>query len=441
MCLVNAALAALLELEVLDDIGDVELRRARSPWPQAPAQACAPGRPDERPPLAVLAVARHLADEHDPGALRGPPRTRSAWPLVRWQPRRPRPPRASPQGRPLRDELARAVRHLRAAAYALPSPGTLSGVTDVDRPPAGHRGLRALATPTRSLPVRRSGMRAMVPDVRMAGPAFTVVADDDHLPVFSALAEARPGDVLVIATGGGSARSRRAVRHRGAGAAGSPASSSTACAATGGAAAQRAAGVRPRHDPALGLGRLARRRCDGRVRCGGVDVAPGDLVFGDDDGVVDRARRSASRPRWRPPRTIGARRARDARGDARAARRCTTSPARPSTSPGWTPASRAALTFQSMSRFAGLDARARHGAASSTPSWPAPRPACSRSAAGSPTRRRSPPTVLDEIVARLCATTRRSRSSTRRARASPASASTCSTARSSSRAGGRRSRS
>ena len=43
----------------------------------------------------------------------------------------------------------------------------------------------------------------MVPDVRFAGPAFTVLAHDDHLPVFSALAEAQPGDVLVIATDGG----------------------------------------------------------------------------------------------------------------------------------------------------------------------------------------------------------------------------------------------
>src|SRR5919202_5254137 len=44
----------------------------------------------------------------------------------------------------------------------------------------------------------------MIPDVRMAGPAFTVVAEDDHLPVMSALADAAPGDVLVVATNEGS---------------------------------------------------------------------------------------------------------------------------------------------------------------------------------------------------------------------------------------------
>src|SRR4051794_29013478 len=42
----------------------------------------------------------------------------------------------------------------------------------------------------------------MVAEVRMAGPALTVVAEDDHLPVFSALDEARPGEVLVITTHG-----------------------------------------------------------------------------------------------------------------------------------------------------------------------------------------------------------------------------------------------
>ena len=37
----------------------------------------------------------------------------------------------------------------------------------------------------------------------MAGPAFTVVAEDDHLPVMSALAAAAPGDVIVIDGGWG----------------------------------------------------------------------------------------------------------------------------------------------------------------------------------------------------------------------------------------------
>ena len=61
----------------------------------------------------------------------------------------------------------------------------------------------ALCDADKTLPVLDPGIRAMVPDVRMAGPALTVVAEDDHLPTFSALADARPGEVLVIATNGG----------------------------------------------------------------------------------------------------------------------------------------------------------------------------------------------------------------------------------------------
>src|SRR3954470_18712640 len=62
----------------------------------------------------------------------------------------------------------------------------------------------ALSDADKSLPVVDPTIRAMVPDVRMAGTAFTVLAENDHLPVLSALAEAAPGDVLVIGTGGGS---------------------------------------------------------------------------------------------------------------------------------------------------------------------------------------------------------------------------------------------
>ena len=50
----------------------------------------------------------------------------------------------------------------------------------------------ALCDADKTLPVVDPAIRAMVADVRMAGPALTVLAEDDHLPVFSALAEARP---------------------------------------------------------------------------------------------------------------------------------------------------------------------------------------------------------------------------------------------------------
>jgi 4-hydroxy-4-methyl-2-oxoglutarate aldolase len=61
----------------------------------------------------------------------------------------------------------------------------------------------ALCDADKSLPVCDPAIRAMVPGVRFVGPALTVTAEDDHLPTFSALAEAEPGEVLVIATNGG----------------------------------------------------------------------------------------------------------------------------------------------------------------------------------------------------------------------------------------------
>jgi regulator of RNase E activity RraA len=144
----------------------------------------------------------------------------------------------------------------------------------------------ALSDADKTLPVVDPAVRAMIPEVRMAGPAFTVVAEDDHLPVMSALAEARSGDVLVIATHGGSravfgelfateARRRGLLGIvtdgfcrdlRGLRQIGLPAF---------------ARGVTPRS------GTTASRTVAGAtIVCGGVEVAPGDIVFGDDDGVL-----------------------------------------------------------------------------------------------------------------------------------------------------------
>jgi 4-hydroxy-4-methyl-2-oxoglutarate aldolase len=144
----------------------------------------------------------------------------------------------------------------------------------------------ALSDADKTLPVADPEVRAMIPDVRTAGPAFTVVAEDDHLPVMSALAEAAPGDVLVIAVNGGS----RAVfgelfateaRRRG-----------LAGIVTDGFCRDLhglrdiglpvfARGTTPRSGTAVS--RAARGTT---VACGGIEVSPGDIVFGDDDGVL-----------------------------------------------------------------------------------------------------------------------------------------------------------
>src|ERR687894_1886402 len=144
----------------------------------------------------------------------------------------------------------------------------------------------ALSDADKTLPVVDPAVRAMIPDVRMAGPAVTVLAEDDHLPVMAALAEAAPGDVLVVATGGGS----RAVfgelfateaRRRG-----------LAGIVTDGFC-RDLRGLRGIGLPVFARGTTPRsgttvsRAAPGQViACGGCVVRPGDIVFGDDDGLL-----------------------------------------------------------------------------------------------------------------------------------------------------------
>ena len=144
----------------------------------------------------------------------------------------------------------------------------------------------ALSDADKTLPVADPAVRAMIPDVRMAGPAFTVVAEDDHLPVMSALALAAPGEVIVIAANGGSRAvfgelfateaNRRGLAGivtdgycrdlRGLRAIGLPVF---------------ARGTTPRSGTTVSRAALGQP-----LACAGVDVAPGDIVFGDDDGLL-----------------------------------------------------------------------------------------------------------------------------------------------------------
>ena len=144
----------------------------------------------------------------------------------------------------------------------------------------------ALSDADKTLPIVDPAVRAMIEDVRMAGPAFTVVAEDDHLPVMGALAEAAPGDVLVIATNGGT----RAVfgelfateaRRRGL----------AGIVADGFCRDLR--GLRSIGLPVFARGTtprsgttVSRAAFGATISCGGVEVSPGDVVFGDDDGLL-----------------------------------------------------------------------------------------------------------------------------------------------------------
>ncbi len=144
----------------------------------------------------------------------------------------------------------------------------------------------ALSDADKRLPVVDPAVRAMVPEVRMAGPAFTVLAEDDHLPVLSALAEAAPGDVLVVATGGGSRAvvgELFATEARRRGLAGIVVDG--LCRDLRGLRAIGlpvfARGTTPRSGTTV-----SRAALGATVACGGVAVSPGDVVVGDDDGVL-----------------------------------------------------------------------------------------------------------------------------------------------------------
>jgi regulator of RNase E activity RraA len=144
----------------------------------------------------------------------------------------------------------------------------------------------ALCDADKTLPVVDPDVRAMLPDVRIAGPALTVLAEDDHLPVMSALAAASAGDVLLIATNGGRvavAGELFATEAQRRGLAGIVIDGRC----------RDLQGLRRIGLPVFARGTIpmsgstrSRAALGGRVRCGGVEVSPGDIVFGDDDGLV-----------------------------------------------------------------------------------------------------------------------------------------------------------
>ena len=144
----------------------------------------------------------------------------------------------------------------------------------------------ALSDADKTLPVADAAVRAMVPDVRMAGPAYTVVAEDDHLPVMTALAEAAPGDVLVVATYGGT----RAVfgelfateaRRRGLAGIVCDGFCRDLRGLRGIGLPVFARGTTPRSGTTVSRAQPAQE-----VTFGGIEVRPGEIVFGDDDGLL-----------------------------------------------------------------------------------------------------------------------------------------------------------
>src|SRR3954454_3204722 len=137
----------------------------------------------------------------------------------------------------------------------------------------------------KSLPVVDPALRPLTYSRRLCGPAYTVVAAGEFLSVLHAIAEASPGDVLVIQAGGAPLAALGELLAPEAGRRG-----------LGGIVVdgyvRDRAGLPP--DLALwarGTVPMAGRsdvapRVGGPVNCGGVRVNPGDIVCADDDGIV-----------------------------------------------------------------------------------------------------------------------------------------------------------
>ncbi|WP_375430656.1 RraA family protein [uncultured Friedmanniella sp.] len=148
-----------------------------------------------------------------------------------------------------------------------------TSLVDADKPSGGLRVLPPTLRPVR-------------PGLTMTGPAFTVEARGDLLGMLLALREARPGDVLVVAAGGdehavaGELFATEAVRRQLAGILidGRCRDSRTLARLE---LPVFAHGVAPSAFPASAVPVL-----QVPVMIGDVEVRPGDLVFGDDDGIV-----------------------------------------------------------------------------------------------------------------------------------------------------------
>jgi 4-hydroxy-4-methyl-2-oxoglutarate aldolase len=132
------------------------------------------------------------------------------------------------------------------------------------------------------------GIKPLDPRMRLAGPAFTIAArPGDNLVVHHALTHAAPGDVLVIDAGGyleaglwGDILTEAALQRGLAGLVvdGAVRDAEAICAA-GFPVFARGLSIK-------GTLKNQPGRLQAAVTCGGVQIAPGDVVVGDRDGVV-----------------------------------------------------------------------------------------------------------------------------------------------------------
>lgn len=138
----------------------------------------------------------------------------------------------------------------------------------------------------RTLRVLDAGIRPLVPGLKLVGRAFPVPCCDDFLRVLSALREAQPGDVLIVDGQGGHKAlmgelfTTEAKRKGLAG-------------AVIDGAVRDVARVRTLGFPVYARLITPMAGASGSmtsapipISCGGVTVLPGDIIIGDDDGIV-----------------------------------------------------------------------------------------------------------------------------------------------------------
>lgn len=144
----------------------------------------------------------------------------------------------------------------------------------------------ALADADKSIRVIASEIRPVRAGLTLLGPAYTVRCTNDFFAIIAALGDARPGDVLVVDTQG----SAVAV-------VGELFSLEAARLGLGGividGACRDVSTIRTLEMPVYSrsitpvsgtVNTLGERQVP--VSCGGVTVNPGDIVFGDDDGII-----------------------------------------------------------------------------------------------------------------------------------------------------------
>ena len=143
----------------------------------------------------------------------------------------------------------------------------------------------SLCDADKSMRMPDPAIRAMLPGLRMAGPAYPVVAPDDHLPLLVAAGEAPPGSVLVAVNPGGT----RAVAGE---------LIATECARRGLAGlvvdglVRDLRGLREIGLPVFARGTMPASGSavepsrGSTVVFGGVKIGPDDVVLGDDDGLA-----------------------------------------------------------------------------------------------------------------------------------------------------------